>query len=303
MIRLPLDRFWKKQKNNSQSENTRFTKSVKNPKRSTDLLGETSNGKIVYHHNRDKRYRTRSTPKQKLKLSLPKKILPAMVLFLIAIVAFALFAYIRPMSITCITDQGDQCPSELSREIQKSKELPFINSKQQLMQLFDANSSIESYKITSTLVPFGWAITVVLRSPQYALSDISKTSFALVDESGKIIRIQSEPFIPYLVIPTEIPPLYAQLDNQLLFSLTLVKDIYTIYGTTYGTLTYDGLVIEVDAQKRVLFPVEGDRRSLIGGLMYIVERLEMSSFTQFPKFDPSTVREVDMRFINPVLRI
>jgi hypothetical protein len=85
-----------------------------------------------------------------------------------------------------------------------------------------------------------------------------------------------------------------------LFPGNLLYRLESYYQLTQRLIADDSLIIELDDSIRVIFPLEGDGQLLLGALRLVNSQL--NSGAKDSTIMKSMVKEIDLRFKNPVLR-
>lgn len=212
-----------------------------------------------------------------------KKLLP---FFLISVISIGLgllfFRFLKIQKVIC-----SGCDYNLYAKSQsaKNKTLPvawtFINNE------FKNDKSILAYSLNLTL-PYNLKIYVIQRDPVVAFK-LTNGNYALVDQAGNVKEEAQNTDLPKI---TNSSPL---TNDQIIFISGLMNALHTFYNINEGKITPDGLEIDNLRGKIVIFPLLGDRDVLLGSLNLILSRLPTVK-------EASTIRTLDLRFKNPVLR-
>lgn len=227
---------------------------------------------------------------------------------LIVTLIFVFVVLIRTISIgriNCKTTISQACDEDISAILSKYKDSKLYSSYNLISTDLKNEPSIEEFVIAFDISNLGWNVEILPKSPVSAITNKNMHKFLFVADNGYVISTldSNNLSLPLLVVASDLPEKGVLLDKSVVFALSIIRDFKFMYNVDYGSLTPDGLVIELDSKKRVLFPLEGDREVLVGGVMYILGRLEkQTDITKQEKDLLMNYFEIDMRFENPVLR-
>lgn len=159
------------------------------------------------------------------------------------------------------------------------------------------SSYLIQYKIPSTI-----KIDLSLKRPKYAIKNLSNDIY-FIDKDGLVLTNASELNFLYLTSDTTYTA-GQKISDKEMFSLKLLEKVKLINNVTSAEIKKGTLELKIDDRFLVKFPIEGDIDVLVGSLRLIFSRLNENS--QGIKIENtvniSDVREIDLRFKNPVLR-
>ncbi|MCS7092270.1 MAG: hypothetical protein NZM26_02885 [Patescibacteria group bacterium] len=207
--------------------------------------------------------------------------------------------------ITCRTVELKNCDLAIVEVLSKYENSKLYSSYGLIFSQLKKEPSIAEFKVDFDLFNFGWIVTIAPKKASFAITNADLKLFSILSEDGYVISVDdsNDLSLPFIIVEADLPEKGMILDKSILFALSIVRDIQILYNVDNGFLTADGLVIELDSKKRVLFPLEGDRQVLVGGFMYILSRLNsQSGITKQERDLLQSAFEIDMRFENPVLR-
>jgi cell division septal protein FtsQ len=219
-----------------------------------------------------------------------KRVRRYLVLLVVIILVFGggYFAFnkIKIQKITCRSQFGE-CDSELKSQIANFHKGDVFQTKESLDSMLVADKNVSKYEI-NFLLPFNFEVNVIEREPIVAFVK-NDGGFALVDSQGQIVDNAAETNLPRIVS-------YSTLDTQqIMYIANLVNRIYNFFGSTTARVSADGIEIPNIKGKDVIFPLQGDQDVLLGSLTLILSRLPTTP-------EATTIRVIDLRFKNPVLR-
>jgi len=195
---------------------------------------------------------------------------------------------LRIEKITCKSQFGAcNITSQAAIESIDVKSQNILETRKRLNMILAADKNIIDYSIQFKL-PFGFEVFVIERKAVVAFA-LSDGKFSLVDKDGVIL---SE------VTSTDLPRITSSGDltqSELAYIARIVSRLYTLYGVRFGMVVEDSLEIDNLEGKKIIFPLGGDESELMGALSLILSRLPSMK-------EASTIRVIDLRYKNPVLR-
>ncbi len=191
-------------------------------------------------------------------------------------------------------NQYGQCTDSIVDELKSAQGENLHLAKKRIEQTLSDQISVRDYSIQFKL-PASLEINLIEKKPKFALVNNNGAWTALLDETGEVILLSDSTNLPYVLVEKSAPILGEKIENNLLFALEIMSDMYFSYQTQNGVLEGNSLVIELDRGLEVIFPLEGDRQVLLGSLNLIlgqVDGLEQDVAN----------KTIDLRFKNPVLK-
>lgn len=169
------------------------------------------------------------------------------------------------------------------------------------------NESLPSDVVRNTitfryLYPSTLRIGVIETKPEFALGNMDKTDFRLVDTDGNVLSKVTGTSLPIVKIESDLPEVGTVLDENYIFALGLMRDLFRTYNLTEGVVTNNGLLVELPTKTNVLFPLEGDRDVLLGSFVLVINQLNTESSSSTMDKQVLVGKTVDLRFKNPVIR-
>lgn len=204
--------------------------------------------------------------------------------------------------------------------------LPAVESK--IKTFLKNEESIGDFSLQFRL-PNKILVNLIEKKPKFALKTADKSTFALIDKNGVVIRIEDSTNLPYIEISETYPPsqksfllrrdfapyeargedapsvssrelhpnVGQKVSDKQLFALNLIYDIFSSYQVQKGRIENDSLIIDRIGSQTIIFPLEGDKEALMGALTLILTKLKETA-----KDSRINIREIDLRFKNPVLK-
>ena len=152
------------------------------------------------------------------------------------------------------------------------------------------------FKIPNTL-----KINVLERKAKFALKNRQNQALALLDKDGMVIYYQEATNLPTLTTSELVPNVGERVDEETLFALNLLSNIFSFYQVKEGKIENKSLVIELPSSYKVIFPLEGDQQVLLGSLRLVLAKLNTQAQESRIK-EVFNAKTIDLRFKNPVVR-
>jgi hypothetical protein len=182
---------------------------------------------------------------------------------------------------------SSDCSNELKTKFQSAKDKNIIESVNSVNSLLQKEKRVLDYSINLTL-PFNLNINCLERIPAVAFK-VKDGNYAILDKEGILIEVSKDTSLPKILSSTPLA------STELVFVANLMDSLHHFYNVNQGKITENGLEIENISNKKVLFPLKGDKDVLLASLNLILSRLQGIK-------DASTIRTIDLRFKNPILR-
>jgi len=208
---------------------------------------------------------------------------------------------IKINKIECESQFG-KCPQELELRINNYILSNYKAAKKQIEQQLtndiQVNNYLIQYKIPSTL-----KIELNLKKPKYAVKDQNNKLY-LIDKDGLIIEIVDESNLPILINNNITGKIGDKVSGRDKFALEILEKVTWLYSIREGIVEKEQLKIILKEGIIVRFPLEGDPDVLVGSLRLIFSRLnDMTNGIRIEEgVNLSNIKEIDLRFTNPVLR-
>ena len=203
-------------------------------------------------------------------------------------IGFAIPHVIKVQDVSC-ENQFGPCSGYVNDKVIKAKGLSISDAKLYLAKALSKEGrvidSAAKFKLPNKL-----QVYVVERKALAAFHSGNSNNYSLVDRDGVVLGTQSDVNVPVVVVDGKTP---SQADIS--YVANLMYDLYSVYQVRLGHLTNDNLEVDNIMGKRVIFPLNGDRDTLVGSLKVILSGLISDSSL-------SRIRLIDLRFKNPVLK-
>lgn len=202
---------------------------------------------------------------------------------------------IRINKVTCMTQYGP-CGQDLQNKLDLVKSNDLKKSKEYISNLLNNDISVNNYliqyKLTSEL-----DVNINLKKPKFVIFDQSG-KYYLIDEKGLVISMADQTNLPTIKIENQNIFLGKNIENSYVFALELLEYLSYLYSINEGVVQGHNMLVKNNEGVNIIFPLEGDIQLLIGSLRIIFSRL--NDGTEGIRMED--IREIDLRYSNPVLR-
>lgn len=220
----------------------------------------------------------------------------------LSILLICLFIYLIPTVIKKLIrinkieceSQYNSCPQELELRIKNYELRDYKTVKQELEQILSQDIQIDNY-IIQYKIPSTLKIDLVLKKSKYSIKDPAGMYF-LIDKNGLILENTKETPLPFMISDNNALKVGDNISDKDFFALRIIEKVALVVTIQSSVLEKNELIILSQDNKLIRFPLEGDVDVLVGSLRLIFSRLNEE--IQGIKM----VREIDLRFANPVLR-
>lgn len=219
-------------------------------------------------------------------------------LFILAIVLFVLLVprMLVIKNIICINQYGS-CQETLNLKLENVKGKSLEEVRQEVSAIMRQDLFVKEYVLRYE-IPDRVVINAISKKAKFVLKSIDKDKLALVDQDGLVLGLGENSTLPRVFISADYAAVGEKVSKRELFALNLVSDLYYFYQVKEGDMFEDRLEIYLNDGVKVIFPLEGDRNIMLGGLKVILSRLNQDVKDSRIK----KVSEIDLRFKNPVLK-
>jgi cell division septal protein FtsQ len=217
-----------------------------------------------------------------------KKASQLILLFLVIFVIVAIMTTaknIKIQEIICNSQMG-RCQEKISSKLLSLKGKAIPEAILSANKILKEENNVLRYSINLELPP-RLKVDIIERVPSVAFK-LNNKKFALIDDEGIVTDEVDSTNLPKILSSTKLTK------EQLIFIISLMKNLNVFYNVNTGNISDDTLLVEANG-KKILFPTNGDEKYLLGGLNLIFSRLSDLK-------DASTISTIDLRYKNPVLR-
>jgi hypothetical protein len=213
---------------------------------------------------------------------------------MIATVCFvAILPFLVKVKVDCKSQYG-ACPQQIKDKLLSLDGQSLFFARKNINNFLKKEFLVSDYSLQFK-IPNILHTELLVKKPVIAFKNVKSDSLSLVDGEGKILFTTASSALPVINITTELPKEGENIGNTNLFALNLAMGVYQMYQVRDFLIQESSLLVELPGQFRVIFPLDGDVRILLGSLSLIYSNIQTEG-------NPSNFSQVDLRFTNPVLR-
>lgn len=219
------------------------------------------------------------------------------ILFLSCILLIAIAVIALPLSIkvrVVCNSQFGECPATILEKLNSLNGKNLINAKNGVKKYLKTDFSVSDYS-TQFKIPNILEVEILVKKAVIAFKNNASDLVILADAEGKILSVVDNSVLPLIVMDGNLPGVGQNLENADLFALNLARGLNQMYQINTFTITDASLLVELPGQIRVIFPLEGDKNSLLGSLRLIYSKIQEDG-------NLAGYSQIDLRYRNPVLR-
>lgn len=219
-------------------------------------------------------------------------------LFFLAVLAIFYFipTLIKVREVSCRSQFG-LCREELSTKIDSYRGRSLKEAKKKIAEQLTSDPLIKDFSLQFRL-PDKLEVNIIEGKAKFAIGQSDRKSFSLIDKDGNVIKVQDSTNLPVVYINDKIPNLGENVGKEKLFALETIFSLTSLYQVKEGKIENNSLTTLLPDGVEVVFPLQGDREVLLGGLELILFRLK----SEAKDSRIENIRKIDLRFKNPVLQ-
>ncbi|MFV1917509.1 MAG: hypothetical protein ACC618_03475 [Patescibacteria group bacterium] len=224
-------------------------------------------------------------------------------LVILGALGLSLFFVPRRLTIKKISCQSQfgPCSSILYEEVRKNEGTNYRKAKENISQYLSGSALVEQF-IIQIKFPVELRVDLVETKPRFAVRAIDEGKIYIVSREGFVISEETSTNLPHIIVSDIQMAVREKVSDRYMFALNIVYDLFNAYQVQKGEIVENSLEVELTGSgKKLIFPLEGDREVLLGALSLILSRLNSES-QEFRIEGAENIKEVDLRFENPVLR-
>lgn len=226
-----------------------------------------------------------------------KRIIKYLILFTILSSLLYFIFNLRVNKIECISQYGP-CNGEIVKSLEILKGSRLVGVKGKARKLLEGNFLVESFAVQYK-IPDILEIRTSERKPSFSVIFSGSDLAALVDDDGYVLSFQDTTSLPVLKVDGRQFSKGEKVDEEILFSSQIMRGMHAYYEVEGIEIKDNSLYTHLTNGLKVIFPLEGDVEVLLGSFVAVFSKLN----SQQDDFRiGKNIREVDLRFENPVLR-
>lgn len=220
-------------------------------------------------------------------------------LILIIVITFPFLVLPRVIKINkfvCFS-QYDQCEEGLSQRISDLTGKTYFEVKKEISKILKDDSQIKDYSI-QFLLPATLKIDLLLTKPRFAMKNKTSEKLVLVDKNGWVLKEEKNTNLPVLIVNSELSNVGQKIEGVSFYALDVLWHLFYFYQIKEAELTNDDVEAVFPDGVKVIFPIEGDLDLTFAGLKLVFSRLNETGVDS----KIGKVREIDLRYKNPIIR-
>jgi len=221
-----------------------------------------------------------------------------LIVFALLILGFGLTRMIKINEIVC-ESQYDICNDLINKKLDTLKGIRMYKVKKQLKNSFSEGELVSKYSYQYQ-IPDKLRVNVIESKSIIALFDESSNIYYLLDRDNKVLEIVQTTQLPYILISNEIFNVGDYVGDGNAMALDIFSDLNYLYQISYAKISDNSLIVKIPDNIEIIFPLEGDKKMLMGAFNLIMNKINQHSPEIFDKIQ--TVNTIDLRFDNPVIR-
>jgi cell division septal protein FtsQ len=218
--------------------------------------------------------------------------------FILIVAALLPSRLIKINKISCQSQYGN-CDQNIDAEIQKYRGQNLSFASKNTQKTLSNHILVKNYTVRYQF-PNELKISLIERTAKYSLASATKNQFLNIDSEGIALSLTDTTELPFVIIDSKLPYPGIKVTDQQKFALDLTYDLFLTFQIKETQLDSQSLVIELNPSLRVIFPLEGDRKALVGSLVLLYPRVQNQSEESIESL--GLVDTIDLRFQNPVLK-
>lgn len=214
---------------------------------------------------------------------------------LLSILLGLLFFFLKVRTVSCEADGSIQCSSLLFEKLSAFQGNRLFQSERKIRNTLSSEPEVLSYAVKTS--PLGdITVRITLREGSIALKPESSNTYTLYTKDGILVKEAAQTSLPTVVlkeqISTEAVPFVAALSYQLT----------TILPISQMTVEGESLKVVLRDNRILIYPLQGDIDVLLGSTLITFSQLNLTEGKLIIDRQAVVIREIDLRFKNPVLR-
>jgi len=201
--------------------------------------------------------------------------------------------FLVKVKIVCKSQYG-ACPQQILDKISLFNGKSLFIAKRGVSKILGSDFLISDFSLQFK-IPNILHADVLVKKPVAVFKDSTSGSMILTDKEGEALSVASDSGLPIVTIAGDLPKVGQNIGESKLFALNLAVGVFQMYQIQETLIQNYSLLVELPGQIRVIFPLDGDSRVLLGSLRLIYSKIQADG-------NPNKYSQIDLRFVNPVLR-
>jgi len=198
---------------------------------------------------------------------------------------------IKVRKIVCNSQFGG-CEARILDSIRQAEGLPLYKAKERIGKYLESEPQIDKFS-EKFIFPETIVVNTIERKAYCAVAEQENGTVYLIDSFGKVLKKADSDFGTPLKIEQKNISMGENLGEKVIFGCKIIKGVNFQQKIIQASIEKDELTIDFEGGVRVIFPVEGDIKVMLGSITLIFNRI---------KLDTLTGKVVDLRFKDPIIR-
>lgn len=204
---------------------------------------------------------------------------------------------IKIKKIDCQSQFG-QCPQNFEYDEYETKSYDYNFVKKQIENNLKSDVSVNSYLIQYR-IPNTIKIDLNIKSPKNAIYSVSTNKFYLLSSDGIVLSIVDNTSLPKISVDNIELEIGKKISEREMFAVEILNYMSFLFSVNEGKIEKNDLKFVTSGGINIIFPTEGDTNLLVGSVRLIFSRLN----DETEGIRMNEIREIDLRYKNPVLRV
>jgi len=197
----------------------------------------------------------------------------------------------------CYTQLG-VCEEEIDKKLSEKLPLRYSDALRHSEEVFRNNTQIFEYssrlKLPSTL-----RLDIIVREPIFSLRSESVDSVSLIDQFGKVVKIEKSTNLPSMYIEGRLPNVGEEVDEDLLKQIMIARNLHNSLNIERISSEGSDMYVVAKDTPLLILPTPLDSELMLGSVNLILSRLK--HVLQESKIDISEVSRIDFRYKDPII--
>ncbi|MFC1649148.1 hypothetical protein ACFL2C_00335 [Patescibacteria group bacterium] len=226
-----------------------------------------------------------------------KRTLSFIVVVFVAVLVVVLLKKFQISKFECNT-QFSECDQELVNQLNGSLPQDYFSARESLQDVMKNNTHIYKYSYQLRL-PATIRVDILVRKPTIALKSENVNSVSLVDQFGKVVRVESTSNLPFLYIEGKLPNVGEDVGQFRMNQILMTLGFYSSFEIEKVIEENEDLYIHIFNTPLVIVPSTSDNELMVGSVNLVLSRLK--HILQESKIDISEVQRIDFRYKDPII--
>ncbi|MCX6704958.1 MAG: hypothetical protein NT162_01315 [Candidatus Woesebacteria bacterium] len=201
--------------------------------------------------------------------------------------------FLIKVRIDCKSQYGE-CPRQVLDKLYSFNGKSLFLAKRGINKILKSDFSVSEFSLQFK-IPDVLHAELLVKKAVIAFKESTSGSLALVDAEGEVLSRAENSVLPVITVAEALAKVGQNIGSANFFALSLAQGVNQMYQINNFVIADGSLLVELPGQIRVLFPLEGDKDTLLGSLRLIYSKIQEDG-------NLAGYSQIDLRFKNPVLR-